>query len=185
MEGHPLEEEDLVARARAGDGRAYEELMRLHSQVAFRTAYLAVGNAADAEEIAQEAFLKAYRGLARFRPGAPFRPWLLRIVSNEASNRRRGAGRRVHLGSRAVNAALTGPPAPSPQSVVEAEEDRSALLRAVGELAAEDRTVILHRFVLELSVEETAAALGWAEGTVKSRLSRAIEKLRRRLRNDG
>ena len=185
MEGHPLEEEDLVTRARAGDGSAYEELMRLHSQVVFRTAYLAVGNAADAEEVAQEAFLKAYRALARFRSGAPFRPWLLRIVSNEASNRRRAAGRRLHLGTSAISAALTGPPEPSPESVVEAGEDRRALLRAVGELAEEDRTVILHRFVLELSVEETAAVLGWPEGTVKSRLSRAVEKLRRRLRGDG
>lgn len=189
MEGRSLPEEDqrddLVERARSGDARGYEELVRLHSDIAFRTAYLAVGNAADAEDVAQEAFVKAYRALGSFRRGSPFRPWLLRIVANEASNRRRGAGRRAHLEIRAVQAALTGDDAPSPESVVEAGEERSALLLAIHELGTEDRSVILHRFVLELSVGETAAALGCAEGTVKSRLSRAVERLRVRMRADG
>lgn len=185
MEGRPLQEGELVERARAGDGRAYEDLVRLHSEIAFRSAYLAVGSAADAEEVAQEAFIKAYRALPTFRPDLPFRPWLLRIVANEASNRRRSAGRRAHLESRAVNAAITGDTAPSPESVVEAEEERRALLFAINELGEEDQMVIAHRFVLELSVAECAAALGCAEGTVKSRLSRAVGRLRLRMKADG
>ena len=189
VEGHPLQEEeqeeDLVERARAGDGGAYEELVRLHSDIAFRIAYLAVGNAADAEEVAQEAFVKAFRALASFRPGSPFRPWLLRILANEASNRRRSAGRRAHLESRAVNEALIGDIAPSPETVAEALDERRELLRAVNGLGEDDRAVILHRFVLALSVEEAAAALGCAEGTVKSRLSRAVGRLRERMTERG
>ena len=68
--------------------------MRAYQGIAFRTAYLLSGNAADAEEAAQDGFVKAYRALGRFRRGAPLRPWLLRIVANEARNRRRSAGRR-------------------------------------------------------------------------------------------
>jgi RNA polymerase sigma-70 factor, ECF subfamily len=65
--------------------------MREHEEAAFRTAYLIVGSAADAEDVTQEAFVKAYRALGRFRTGAPFRPWLLRIVGNEARNHRRAS----------------------------------------------------------------------------------------------
>ena len=79
MEGRPLEERELVRRARAGDARAYEELVRSHQEVAFKVAYVIAGSAADAEDAAQDAFVKAWRALGRFRPEAPFRPWVLRI----------------------------------------------------------------------------------------------------------
>src|SRR5439155_14212074 len=100
--GRPLDESELVARARRGDGDAYEELVRAYQGIAFRTAYVLAGSAADAEEAAQDAFVKAYRALWRFRAGAPFKPWLLRIVANEARNRRRSAGRRTALALRAT-----------------------------------------------------------------------------------
>jgi RNA polymerase sigma-70 factor, ECF subfamily len=80
--GRPLEEDELVARAQAGDVEAYEALVQRTQAIAFRTAYLVTGNAADAEEAAQDAFVKAHRALGRFRRGSPFRPWLLRIVAN-------------------------------------------------------------------------------------------------------
>ena len=86
VEGRPL-----IERARNGDARAFEELVAMHTQIAFRTAYLITGSAADAEEAAQDGFVKAWRALRRFRPGAEFRPWLLKIVANEARNRRRAA----------------------------------------------------------------------------------------------
>jgi RNA polymerase sigma-70 factor (ECF subfamily) len=89
--GRPLVEAELVGRAKRGDEAAYEELVKIHREVAFRTAYLIAGSAADAEEAAQDGFVKAYRALARFRDGLPFRPWLLQIVANEARNRRRAA----------------------------------------------------------------------------------------------
>ena len=79
----------MVALARRGDGDAYASLVRAHSDIAFRTAMLITQDAAEAEEAAQDAFVKAWRTLGRFREGEPWRPWLLTIVANEARNRRR------------------------------------------------------------------------------------------------
>src|SRR5882724_4697658 len=97
-----MTEAELIARAKRGDAAAYEELVRIYQGIALRTAYLFAGNAADAEEAAQDGFVKAHRALWRFRAGAPFKPWLLRIVANEARNRRRSAGRRAALALRAA-----------------------------------------------------------------------------------
>ena len=152
--------------------------MRAHQGIAFRTAYVIVGNASDAEEAAQEAFVKAYRALGRFRRGSPFRPWLLRIVANEARNRRRSAGRRAALSLRAAADESSGDAAPSPEGALLADEERGRLLAAVNELREEERLVIACRFFLELSEEETAAVLDVRLGTVKSRTSRALEHLR-------
>jgi RNA polymerase sigma-70 factor (ECF subfamily) len=149
--------------------------------IAFRTAYLLTGSAADAEEAAQDGFLKAYRALGRFRRGAPFRPWVLEIVANEARNRRRLAGRRTALVLRAADEAPSGDAAPSPEGVLLAAEEREDLLEAVNRLRDDDRLVIGCRYFLELSEQETAAALGVRRGTVKSRLSRALERLRAEL----
>ena len=103
MVGRPPDSEAaLVERARQGDAVAYGSLVRAHQDIAFRVACLAGGSAADAEEAAQEGFVKAWRALPRFRTGAPFRPWLLAIVANEARNRRRAAGRRAGLALRAA-----------------------------------------------------------------------------------
>jgi RNA polymerase sigma-70 factor (ECF subfamily) len=165
-----LAEDDLIAQARRGDAAAYATLVRAHQDVAFRTAMLITGHAQDAEEAAQDGFLKAWRALHRFRAGEPLRPWLLTIVANEARNRRRAAGRREHLALRAA-AALT----PAGE---ESGFDHDGLAAAIGRLREEDRLVIGCRFLLDLSEAETAAALGVARGTVKSRLSRALGRLR-------
>jgi RNA polymerase sigma-70 factor (ECF subfamily) len=180
VEGRPLEDEEprLVAAAVAGDAGAYESLVRRYSDVAFRTAYLITGSAADAEEAAQEAFFKAHRALSRFRAGAPFRPWILRIVANEARNRRRSEARRTTMALRLIERGGSGDAAPSPEAEAEAAEERRSLLRALNELRDEDRQVIACRFFLDLSVEETADVLACAEGTVKSRLSRALGRLK-------
>jgi RNA polymerase sigma-70 factor (ECF subfamily) len=180
--GRPLEENELVERARAGDPGAYAALVRGHEEIAFRTAYLITGNAADAEDAAQEGFVKAYRALPRFRAGEPLRPWLLTIVANEARNRRRAAGRRAALALRAAGEERpTGEAAPSPEAALLAGERRAALLGALARLREEDRVVIGCRYLLELSEAETAAALGVRPGTVKSRLSRSLERLRAEL----
>lgn len=150
----------------------------MYGDLAFRTAYVVTGSAADAEDAAQEGFMAAWRALPRFRPGAPLRPWLLRIVANAARNRRRGAGRRQGLTLQLADNLRAGGAAPSPEAEVEATEERAALLRALSSLREEDRLVVVCRFLLELDVAETAAVAGCAEGTVKSRLSRALPRLR-------
>ena len=178
MVSRPPEESELVERARRGDRGAYEELVRAHQGIAFRTAFVIAGNESDAEEAAQDGFVKAYRALGRFRPGSPFRPWLLQIVANEASNRRRSAGRRAALSLRAAADESSGDAAPSPEGVLLEGEERERLLAAVNDLREEERLVIACRFFLELSEDETAAALDVRLGTVKSRTSRALEHLR-------
>jgi RNA polymerase sigma-70 factor (ECF subfamily) len=179
--GRPLAEEELVERARRGDAAAYEELVRIYQGIAFRTAYLLTRSAADAEEAAQDGFVKAYRALGRFRSGSPFRPWLLKIVANEARNRRRSAGRREQLVLRAAAGAAPGDAAPSPEAALLGEERREELVAALNRLSEADRETIALRYFLDLSEAETAAALGVRPGTVKSRLSRALERLRAEL----
>jgi RNA polymerase sigma factor (sigma-70 family) len=150
--------------------------VRDHQDVAFRAAYLVTGSAAEAEDATQEGFVKAWQALPRFREGAPFRPWLLAIVVNEARNRRRHAGRQAALALRAVDPG----PAPTDEAAAErAEHER--LLRIVGGMREEDRLVIGYRYFLDLSEEETAEVLGIARGTVKSRLSRALARLREQM----
>ena len=149
----------------------------MHQAIAFRVALVAAGDRGDAEEAVQDGFVKAHRALGRFREGAPFRPWLLRIVANEARNRRRSAGRRVGLALR-VAAAASGDAAPSPEAAALSHARREELLAALTTLDERDRDVLVHRFLLDLGEEETAAALGVRRGTVKSRTSRALERMR-------
>lgn len=156
---------------------AYEELVRGHQDLAVRTAHL-IAPDGDAEDAAQEAFVKAWAALPRFRAGSPFRPWLLRIVANEARNRRRSAVRRTGLELRVAEDRLSGDAAPSPESAVLATERKASLLAALARLRDEDREVIAARYLLDLSEAEAAEALGLPRGTVKSRLSRALERLR-------
>src|SRR5215210_1060599 len=109
---------------------AYEELVRRYQDVAVRTAHV-ISPDGDAEDAVQEAFVKAYAALGRFRPGSPFRPWLLRIVANEARNRRRSAGRRAGLALRAAEDRRPGDAAPSPESTVLDRERRAWLIAAI------------------------------------------------------
>jgi RNA polymerase sigma-70 factor (ECF subfamily) len=181
VEGRPLTESELIDRAKRGDAEAYEHIVQAHQGIAFRIAYLVTGDAGDAEEAAQDGFVKAFRALDRFRPGAPFRPWLLEIVANEARNRRRSAARRTKLALRQAAESVSGGAAPSPEATLLDTERRSELLEAVNELREEERLVIACRYFLDLSEAETAAALGIRKGTVKSRTARALEHLRGRL----
>jgi RNA polymerase sigma factor (sigma-70 family) len=136
--------------------------------LAFRTAFLILGDAAEAEDVIQEAFLKAYRTLPRFRRGWPFRPWLLKIVANEARNRQRAAGRRSQLEERLGESRPKDDAAPSPEAAALLEERREVLLHAVNSLARMDRLVIACRYFLDLSEEEMASVLDCPRGTVKS-----------------
>src|SRR5215831_17336071 len=131
MEGRPADESSLISRAQRGDGAAFEEIVRRYKQIAFRTAYVLTASAADAEDAAQEGFVKAFRALNRFRPGSPLRPWLLRIVANEARNRARTADRRRRLELRLTEDVRPGDAAPSPEAVVVAQDERRRLLEMV------------------------------------------------------
>jgi RNA polymerase sigma factor (sigma-70 family) len=184
VEGRPLDDAELVERAKRGDVSAYEELVKRYQGVAHRAAYLITREAAEAEDATQSAFIKAYYALARFRGPAPFRPWLLKIVTNEARNRRRSVARRAALSSRVAGDPPRDDAAPSPEAAVLAQEPRRELLAAMNSLNDRDRVVIAYRYFLELSEAETAQALGIARGTVKSRLSRALHRLKEHMSDE-
>jgi RNA polymerase sigma-70 factor (ECF subfamily) len=173
------DDDALVERARQGDAVAYAGLVERYQDVAFRIGFVVLGSAQEAEDAAQEAFIKAYYALPRFRRGAPFRPWLLQIVANQAKNQRRAGGRRGNLELRATTEERpAGGAAPSAEVDALLEERRQTLLTAVNGLRDEDRLVVAYRYFFELSEGEMAGALGCARGTVKSRLSRALGRLR-------
>lgn len=161
-----MEERELVSHAQRGDEDAFAALVRPHLEMSFRVAFLIAGSAADAEDAVQDALVKAWRALGRFRAGEPFRPWFLRIAANEARSRRRSARRRAALALRV---------AAEPRGEV---PETSGLVEALAELPDGARTVLVCRYVLGLSEQETAAALDVAPGTVKSRTSRALDRLR-------
>ena len=183
--GTDLEERRLVAAAKAGDRQAYARLLERHQGIAFRAAYVVTGSAAEAEDATQEACVKAWLALGRFRADAPFRPWLVQIAINEARNRRRGAGRRAGLALRLVDDPAAARAAASAETEALAGEERARLAAAVGRLREDDQLVIAARYFLGLSEAEAAGALGVRPGTVKSRLSRALDRLRGELEEAG
>lgn len=168
----------LVGLAQAGDVEALCELVERHQVVALRVAYAIVGD--EAEDVVQEAFVKMARSLARFRPDAPFRPWMVTIVANEARNRRRSSSRRDALELRVVSrdAAGRSVDGTATEEIAMANERRRWLAEAVAGLPDRDREVIALRYFADLSEAETAAALECPVGTVKSRLARALGRLR-------
>lgn len=157
---------------------AYAELVLRYEGPALRTAALLAADSAEAEDAVQDAFVKAHGALGRFRDGSPFRPWLLRIVANEARNRRRSAGRRQGLALRVAEEVPPSDAVQSPEAAVLARETRETLLAAIGRLEPADRLVIGYRYFMDLSEGEMAEALNVARGTVKSRLFRAMARLR-------
>ena len=161
--------------------RVFERLVRDNQDRIYAVSLALTGNRHDAEDAAQEGFVKAFRALDRFRAGAELRPWLLRIVANEARNRVRSWGRRHNLELRLTEGFRPGDAAPSPEAVAVAADERRRLLQMINALSEDDRLVIASRYFLELNGEETAAALGIPEGTVKSRLSRALARLKARV----
>lgn len=181
MEGRPLNEQDLIERAKTGDAAAFEALVQMHRPTALRVAFLVVGDQTEAEDVTQEALVKAYRSISRFRVDAPFRPWLLRIVRNEALNQRRRRGRQERLRLRLVNDPVSGGAAPSPETTVISGVERRTVLDAVSALPDRYRDVVTHRYLLGLSEAETAATLRIPVGTVKSRTARALDRLEARL----
>ncbi|WP_183100622.1 RNA polymerase sigma factor [Nocardioides pelophilus] len=170
------DETEAVRRAQAGDRDAFADLVAAHAPAATRAAAW-FGAGPDVDDVVQEAFVKAWQALDRFRPGAPFRPWLVRIVANQTRNTVRGRRRRDALAVRALD--LRDGPDPALDALA-AERQRS-LLAAVRSLRPAERDVVVCRWLLGLTEAETATALGIPAGTAKSRASRALARLRAEL----
>jgi RNA polymerase sigma factor (sigma-70 family) len=168
-------EADWLARAKRGDHDAYASLVRPHERVAFRVAAAITGRGADAEEAMQNGFVKAYRSLHRFRPDAAFRPWLLRIVVNEAHNVVRDRRRHLRLGSRAAEQHETAS-AGADEAVI-AREEVETLLAALGRLPEPDRLALALRYFAELPDGEAAGLVGISTEAYRVRLVRARRRL--------
>ena len=168
---------NLIAQARQGDNAAWELLVRQHQEAAFRLAYLIVGDAAEAEDVAQDAFVRAYLSLERFDRERPFRPWLLTIVANLARNRRRSWGRYWTMVQRWWQTTET-------VTDIGDKDEADLLWQAIKQLRPAAQEVIYLRYFLGLSEAETADTLHIRLGTVKSRLHRALQQLRLVIESD-
>jgi len=176
-----LDEPTLIRHAANGDAAAWEPLVLAHQDAVFRLSYLLLGDPDDAEDVAQETFLRAWKHLKRFDSARPLRPWLLSIASNLANNRRRSAGRYFAALMRAFR------DEPLPVTIEEKSSQHmqaNDLWKAVQTLNAADQQIVYLRYFLDLSVAETAEVLQVADGTVKSRMSRALEKLHKVIQQD-
>ncbi len=182
----PASDAKLVERARRGDRDAFYELIRPYERMVYATAISVLKNSADAEEVAQEAFLKAFIGLKSFRAEAKFSTWVLQICYNEARMRVRKA--RAHLYDSLDEQSENGEGAlwprdladwrPIPSEVLEKKEIREAVHEAINSLSPTYREVLVLRDVQHLSIKETTAILGISETNVKTRLHRARLQLR-------
>ena len=179
---------DELARAAAkGDIDAFETLLGLYQNKVYGLALRMCGSEEDAWDVAQEAFLAAWRALPGFRGESGFSTWLYRLTANAAIDcLRREKKRRGELSIEGGELPLSLPDAdPSPQEAAEGGELRAAVNAALARLTDQHRTVLILRELQELSYEEIAGALGLDLGTVKSRISRARKALRKILLEDG
>lgn len=168
-----MSEAELIERVLAGDPQAWSSLIEAQQEAVFRLAFLLLGDANEAEDVAQDVFLRAGDALARFDRTRPLRPWLLQIVRNLAANRKRSARRYLSALQRWWH--TDAKPSATANQI---DDDAASLHRAIACLSRSDQEVIYLRYFLGLGVEETAQTLGIAAGTVKSRLARALERLR-------
>jgi RNA polymerase sigma-70 factor (ECF subfamily) len=175
---------ELIARAAAGDPAAFQVLVEQHRTMVYRVAYQFAGNHHDAEDIAQDVFIKVYRSLARFRQDAQLTSWIYRIAMNACIDHRRRQSPAVstfvgpspdHPDDPMEN---TVEEAPGPETSAYAGELGQVLTAAIGRLPQGQRLVFIMRHYEGLKLVEIAAALGLAEGTVKRQLHAAVHRLR-------
>jgi RNA polymerase sigma-70 factor (ECF subfamily) len=171
-EGDAADAPDFLERLRAGDARAFEELVATHQHRVFGVALRMLGSAAEAEEAAQEAFLRAHRSLPEFRGEAKLSTWLYAIVSRLCLNRLAMGDRRAVRHGEEILLRVADPHG-GPDTGAERGEMEAALHRAIAELDEDRRVVVILRDLEGLSYEEIASALGIELGTVRSRLHRA------------
>ncbi|HYM81811.1 MAG TPA: sigma-70 family RNA polymerase sigma factor [Candidatus Limnocylindria bacterium] len=181
--GRPGDEADLVRAAQGGDQAAFAEIVRRYQRAVYRVAYALTRNASDADDLAQEAFVRAFQALKRFRAGEPLYPWLSRITTNLAYSLFRRRKRRPETPLEPlVEAGMQWGVHDDPADAAADEEHRRHLRAAFAELKPEHQAVLVLRAIEDQSYEEIAQSLGVPIGTVMSRLSRARAELKQRLR---
>ena len=169
-----MNDEEAVRRCQDGDREAFRHLVERYKDVLYGTACLMTGNASVAEEHVQESFLSAWRGIGGFRVGRPLKPWLVRILVNTVMGQRRRRAIPTTPLEEATHSGDAGNPADSVESVASQLEVR----QAIAALSEEHKQVVMLRYFTDLSVPQVAQVLGCREGTVKSRLHRALRHLR-------
>ena len=182
-------EQELIGRVLAGEKDLFYELIRPYERGVFLAAASILGNHADAEDAAQEAFLKAYRNLDRFRQESKFSTWLIQIAINDARMKVRKDRRHLYKAIDAGQQTSEGDYIPTdfadwreiPSEALEQCELREALNKALNSLPERYRVVVILRDVQQMSIAETAKALGISEENVKTRTSRARLRMRDRL----
>lgn len=177
------DQENIIARARRGDADAFEQLVVAYRDQVFRLALRMCGNEADADEVAQEAFLSAWKALPNFRGDSRFSTWLYQLTSHAAIDLMRRKKRQI--AAEDITEVSAPDPAPGPQQQAEQSETRQAVRDAMAQLSPEYRQIVVLRFLQELSYEEIGAVLKLPPGTVKSRLNRAKAQLKDILSKSG
>src|SRR3989442_1054670 len=179
-EGDTADAPEFLARLRAGDAGAFEQLVALHQHRVFGVAFRMLGNAAEAEEMAQEAFMRAHRSLSEFRGDAKLSTWLYAIVSRLCLSRLASAERRAGRQGEETLLRLSDPRG-GPDAGAERAELEAALHRAIAELPEDRRAVVILRDLQGLTYEEIAEALDLELNTVRSRLHRARLDLKEKM----
>jgi RNA polymerase sigma-70 factor (ECF subfamily) len=175
----PIVESELISLARGGDQAAFRQLARHHMKNAYNVAYTCLGNHADAEDVTQEALVRAFKGLSSFREESGFGTWLHRIVVNLAMNKKKQLSSRArrevpvdHPEAAAVAAPSDGTPDHEMQGSIE---------RALHELPTLQRAVVILRHINGLSTKQVSSILQCSEGTVKTHLFRGLRSMRHKL----
>jgi RNA polymerase sigma-70 factor (ECF subfamily) len=179
--GHGLADGEIVKRVLAGDTGLFELLIRRHDQRVYRTARAIVRNEADADDITQETYLRAFQHLSQFEGRAKFSTWLLRIAIREALARYRENARFEDLDEIAESEMLAADPRSSPEQMLARGEIREVVQRAIDELPPTLRTVLMLREIEGMTTAEAAEVLEISEDNVNVRLHRAKAKLREKL----
>ena len=177
------DQEHIIARARRGDADAFEQLVAAYRNQVFRLALRMCGNEADADEVAQEAFLSAWKGLPNFRGESRFSTWLYQLTTHAAIDLMRREKRQA--AAEDIDGITAADDGPSPQQQVERAATRREVRSALMQLPEEYRQVLVLRFMQELSYEEIGQTLKLPTGTVKSRLNRAKAQLKDILSRSG
>lgn len=176
-----MTDEEIVGRVRGGETRQFEELVRRHQDAVYGMARRFVGDASDAEDIAQEAFLRVHRGLEGFKGDARFSTWLYRITYNLCADWQRRHARADRRPASLEDTAVLEDKRPGFEQGLQDEEQRASVRRAVEALDERYRSVIILLYYQELSYEQIAEVLGVPLKTVETRLYRARRQLRRSL----